>query len=134
MCILYPDLFDDLGTEEEGEAQKEAQRAGVSPRWEETMESSSLGDVAATLPLAKALGVIVSPHLHGGVTHVLCNLRRHKILKWSSVHPLTIYSDPEYGSILNERLISLEETAALRGGEHDVYLISPDWLEQTWNE
>ena len=130
LCILYPDLFDDLGFEEQEDADKEAQKASVSPRWEETMASKSLGKVNAALPLAKALGAIVTPHLHSGVTHVLCDLKRHKTLKWSSMQPLSIYSDRESGLRLNERLTSLEESAAIhRTGDRSVLLVSPEWLE-----
>jgi len=138
MCILYPDLFNDLGLEEEDEADKEALSTGSSLRWKDSMEKKSLGKVAATLPLAKALGALVSPNLHSGVTHILCDLKRHKMLKWSSMHPLSIFSDTESGSRLHERLISLEESAALdrasKREESHVLLVSPDWLEEKWNE
>ena len=47
------------------------------------------------------------------------------------MHPLTIYSDIESGKLLNERLISLEESAAIsRSGERSVMLVSPEWLEE----
>lgn len=136
VCILYPDLFNDLGLEEKEDADKEALRSGVSPRWKDAVDGSkSLGQVTATLPLAKALGAIVTPHLHIGVTHVLCDLKRHKMLKWSSMHPLSIYSNAQSGSHLHERLISLEESAALDGdSDFSVLLVSPDWLEEKWNE
>jgi hypothetical protein len=131
-CILYPDLFDDLGYEDEVDANKEALDFNESPRWEDDiMVSKSLGYVAATLPLAKALGAIVTPHLHTGVTHILCDLARHKMLKWSSRHPLSIYTDSQSGSRLQERLISLEEISADWPG---VLLVSPTWLEDKWNE
>mmetsp|Transcript_12719 Transcript_12719/g.22300 ORF Transcript_12719/g.22300 Transcript_12719/m.22300 type:complete len:877 (-) Transcript_12719:136-2766(-) len=137
LCILYPDLFADLGLEEEEEADNGVLSVDETLRWKDAMESKSLGKVAASLPLAKALGAIVTPHLHSGVTHVLCDLKRHKMLKWSSMHPLTIFSDAESGSRLHERLISLEESAALdRASDSDksVLLVSPDWLEERWNE
>lgn len=130
--ILYPDLFDDLGYEDEVDAKKEVIDFKESPRWEDDiMNSKRLGYVAATLPLAKALGAIVTPHLHSGVTHILCDLVRHKMLKWSSRHHLSIYSNPQSGSRLHERLISLEEISADWPG---VLLVSPTWLEDKWNE
>ena len=108
---------------------------GESPRWKDAMESKRLEEVAAVLPLAKALGAIITHHLHGGVTHVLCDLKRHKMLKWSSIRPLSVFADAESGSRLHERLISLEESATL-GGDIDkaVFLVSPDWMEEKWNE
>jgi hypothetical protein len=132
MCILYPDLFADLGFEEKGDANKEALDFSESPRWKDVMESKSLGKVAATLPLAIALGAIVTPHLHSGVTHILCDLNRRCILKWSSMHPVSIYSDAKSGSRLHERLISLEEMSAPDWS--GVLLVSPIWLEEKWNE
>ncbi|KAL7541228.1 hypothetical protein ACHAXR_012211 [Thalassiosira sp. AJA248-18] len=135
MCILYPDLFADFGFEEEEDADKEARAVSESPRWKDVMESKSLRKVAAALPLAKALGAVVTPYLHSGVTHILCDLKRHKMLKWSSMHPLTVFSDAESGSKIHERLISLEESAALNGASHEnVLLVSPDWLEEKWNK
>jgi len=135
LFILYPDLFDDLGFEEQEDVDKESSRVVVSPRWQETMASKKLGKVNAALPLAKALGAIVTPHLHSGVSHVLCDLRKHKTIKWSSMHPLTIYSDIESGKLLNERLDSLEESAAIsRSGGRSVMLVSPEWLEEQIGE
>ncbi|KAL7548623.1 hypothetical protein ACHAWF_011897 [Thalassiosira exigua] len=134
MCIMYPDLFENLGLEEELEAMKETQKA-ISTRWKGMMEGKSLGKVAAALPLAKALGTFVTPHLHSGVTHILCDLKRDgaKPLKWSSRLPLTIFSDTASGSRLHERLTSLEESAALNGASYEgVLLVSPEWLEKKW--
>ncbi len=131
MCILYPDLFKDLGFEEQEDARKEALESSESPRWKDVMASKSLGNLAAGLPLAKALGAIVTPHLHNGVSHVLCDLNR-QLLKWSSMHPISIYSDAKSGSRLHERLITLEE---ISGPEWPgVFLVSPNWLEEQWNK
>ena len=134
LCILYPDLFEDLGFEEKEDADKETKIPSISPRWEESMASKVLGKVNAVLPLAKALGAIVTPHLHSGVTHILCDLTRHKILKWSSMHPLAVYSDTKSGLQLTDRLNSLEESAVIgQIGKRSVFLVSPEWLkEQTW--
>ena len=135
ICNLYPDLFDDFGLEEEDDANKEERSISKSPRWKETLKRKNLGDVAATLPLAKALGIIVTPHLHSGVTHVLCDLKRHKSLKWSTMLPHSVYYDEEAGSHLHERLTSLEESASLSGvTREDILLVSPDWLDEKWNE
>lgn len=131
ICILYPDMFKDLGFEEQEDASKEALKFTESPRWKDVIESKSLGKLAASLPLAKALGAIVTPHLHSGVSHVLCDLNRRQ-LKWSSMHPISIYSDAESGSRLHERLITLEEI--LGPDWPGVFLVSPVWLEETWNK
>ncbi len=136
MCILYPDLFADLGLEEEEMVNKGSPSTGPSPCWNDVAESRRSGNVAAALPLARALGAVVTPHLHGGVTHVLCDLRRHKALKWSSLRPPSVFSDADSGARLHERLVSLEKSASLgrRASDGSVYLVSPDWLEEKWNE
>jgi len=131
--VLYPDLFEDLGFEEQEHVEKDLLSEPM--RWQDVMESKSLGDLSATLPLAKALGAIVTPHLHSGVTHVLCDLKRHKMLKWTSMLPINVYSDAESGLRLHERLNSLEESAALESAiERSVLLVTPDWLEEQWDK
>ncbi len=129
--IMYPDLFATVGLERQDDANIESSSVTESPRWKQVMESKSLGRVAATVPLAKAMGAIITPHLHNGVTHILCDLKRYKELIWSSLNPPSIFSDEESGSRLHERLISLEESAAV-DCDKDVILVSPDWLEDKW--
>jgi hypothetical protein len=129
--ILYPDLFATVGYEEQDDADRESLDVAESPRWKQVMESKSLGRVAATLPLAKALGAIVTPHLHSGVTHILCDLKRHKMTKWSSMNPLSIFADVESGSRLHERLISLEDSTD-EDCVNEVMLVSADWLDEKW--
>lgn len=131
LVIMYPDLFATLGLERQDDANVESSSVTESPRWKQVMESKSLGRVAATVPLAKAMGAIITPHLHNGVTHILCDLKRYKELIWSSLNPPSIFSDEESGSRLHERLISLEESAAV-DCDKDVMLVSPDWLEDKW--
>ena len=135
LCILYPDLFVDPGREVEDDKNKVAISANESPRWKEVMMSKTLGSVASVLPLAKALGAIVTPHLHSGVTHVLCDLKRHTKLTWKSRGSCDIFTDKKSGLQLHERLVSLEESAVLEGNvDKHVLLVSPDWLEGIWND
>ena len=131
VVIMYPDLFATLGLEREDNANIEAASVSESPRWKQMMESKSLGRVAATLPLAKAMGAIITPHLHNGVTHILCDLKRHTMLSWSSMNPLSTFFDSESASRLHERLISIEDSAAV-DCVIDVMLVSPAWLEEKW--
>ncbi len=132
VVVMYPDLFATLGLEREDDANIEAASNTESPRWKQhLMESKSLGRVAATLPLAKAMGVIITPHLHNGVTHILCDLKRHKMLSWSSLNPLSVFSDSESGSRIRERLISVQDSTA-ENCIIDVMLVSPAWLEEKW--
>lgn len=132
LCTLYPDLFEDLGFEEETDANKEAGTDNESIRWEDASEIKN-GAVAASLPLATAMGAIVTPHLHNGVTHVLCELKRHKSLEWTATLPRSIFADPKCATRIHERLISLEDSAGLkRQQRRTVLLVSPAWMDEKW--
>ncbi len=131
VVIMYPDLFATPGLEREDDANIEASSDTESPRWKHMMESKSLGRVAAALPLAKAMGAVITPHLHNGVTHILCDLKWQTMLSWSSMTPLSVFSDSESGSRLHKRLISLEDSTA-DDCVMDVMLVSPAWLEEKW--
>ncbi len=134
LCTLYPDLFEDLGFEEEADAKREAGTDDESIRWEDAAEIKN-GAVSASLPLATAMGAIATPHLHNGVTHVLCDLKRHKSLEWTATLPRAIFSDPESAARLHERLISLEDSAGLkRQRRRTVLLVSPAWIDEKWTE
>jgi len=134
LCTLFPDLFVDLGFEEETDAKREEGSSNESIRWEDASEIKN-GAVAASLPLATAMGAIVTPHLHSGVTHVLCELKRHKSLEWAATLPRSIFVDPECGARLHERLISLEDLACLkRQQRRNVLLVSPAWMDEKWAE
>ena len=134
LCTLYPDLFLELGFEEESDVKREEGKDDEAIRWEDAAEIKN-GAVAAALPLATAMGAIVTPHLHNGVTHVLCELKRHKSLAWSATLPRSIFSDPEYGARLHERLISLEDSACMKRQQRKtVLLVSPEWMDEKWSE
>ena len=122
----------ELGFEEEADVKREEGKDGEAIRWEDAAEIKN-GAVAASLPLATAMGAIVTPHLHSGVTHVLCELKRHTVIEWKATLPRSIFSDPEYGARLHERLISLEDSAGLkRQRRRTVLLVSPAWMDEKW--
>mmetsp|Transcript_7253 Transcript_7253/g.11900 ORF Transcript_7253/g.11900 Transcript_7253/m.11900 type:complete len:1401 (+) Transcript_7253:1066-5268(+) len=134
LCTLYPDLFDDPGFEEEVDAKREDGTDNESIRWEDASEIKN-GAVAASLPLATAMGAIVTPHLHNSVTHVLCELKRHKSLEWTATLPRSIFTDPECAARIHERLISLEDSAGLKRQRREpVLLVSPAWMDEKWVE
>lgn len=135
LTIIYPDLFVKLGLEDEERVKMEDVNETQSRRWDEVPQSKKLGPIAASLPLAKVMGAIVTPHLHSGVTHVLCEMKRNKSLAWSSTLPRNVFTDPTAGSRLRERLLSLEESATFDRRSHKgVLLVTPEWLEEKWGE
>ena len=115
LTVVYPDVFVDLGFEEEADTVNEG-NSGDSERWENSLVGGKhLGSTFAVLPLLQVMGAVVTTHLHNGVTHILCELRSKKILRWTSTLPRSVFADPKCGSLLHERLLSLEESAALSG-------------------
>jgi hypothetical protein len=135
MTVVYPDVFCDVGFEEEKYANIQ-ERSGGEARWvNDIVPGKQQGGIFAVLPLLEVMGAVVSTHLHSGVTHILCEMKsKKKILKWTSTLPRSVFANPEAGSLLHERLLSLEESAALSTRKWgDVMLVSPEWVEETWN-
>lgn len=135
LIVVYPDVFNNLGLEDEADAKNE-ESFSDGERWENNVSKGKhQGSIFAVLPLLQTMGAIVSSHLHNNVTHVLCEMKSKKVLQWTSTLPRSVYSDPEAGALLHERLTSLEESAVLSGNEwSDVMLVSPLWVEEKWKE
>ena len=132
--VVYLDVFINTGFEEEVDARNE-ELHGNTVRWDTNVATNKqYGSELAVLPLLQIMGAVVSAHLHDGVTHILCEMKSKQIMKWTSTLPRSIFANTETGSLLHERLLFLEESAALSGKKwRDVMLISPEWVEGTWN-
>mmetsp|Transcript_30773 Transcript_30773/g.61126 ORF Transcript_30773/g.61126 Transcript_30773/m.61126 type:complete len:842 (+) Transcript_30773:330-2855(+) len=125
LVILYPDVFSNFGSEEmENSKQSSNDRAG------DMIASRAMGEISSVLPLVKIMGAVVSSHLHIGVTHVLCELKRHKILEWVITLPRSVYSDERSGMLLHKRLMSLEEMTP--DDKKATVLVSPEWVREMW--
>ena len=123
LVVMYPDLFSDLGCEDANDLKLEGDH-----QWNNISASKAVGSISSVLPLARAMGAIVTSHLHSGVTHILCELKRHKILEWSATLSRAVYSNEESGIRLHDRLLSLEESGA------GILLVSPDWVNEKWHD
>jgi hypothetical protein len=142
--ILFPDIFlESFGLSIESEAiqqllsnEKSAQWSGVDPYlMDAEMESS--------ISLARAMGALVTPHLHDGVSHILCHLipgyeeKQFQISPnfgvddqddYIRAQPEAIFRFSRHALRLIDRLKCLRSTCFMK----QVTLISPSWVTSKW--
>ena len=71
--VLYPDVFQSgFGNFDREQATMESLAGKKCARSEQV--DDTCGSVLSALPLARAMGALISCHLHSGVTHILCDL------------------------------------------------------------
>ncbi len=122
--ILYPDIYPvgKYGFQKEENAWNESQKEQQTNACHE----SAMGEVASVLPLAKAMGAKVTPHLHQGVTHILCDIVCDKF-NWHPSISTNTFHDLKRGSSLHQRLTEMNSDSSI-----DVLLISPSWIRSKW--
>lgn len=126
-AILYPDIFDDLGLSRLSDA-IEATDDTQSPRWDDVPQEHAIGEIAASLLLARAIGSKVSPHFHNNVTHVLCDLINTEFVIWNPSISISAFRDVERGKLIHQRLLLLNDVEDV-----EIVLISPEWLHRQWS-
>lgn len=131
ISVVYPDVFRDVGFEDDMK-----KIFSDEERWENDVDKENQQSVIfAVLPLLQTMGAVITAHLHSNVTHILCEMKSKKILKWTSTVPRSVFTNPKTGALIHERLASLEESVVLSGKKRkDVMLVSPEWVEEKWNE
>jgi len=104
MVVLYPDVFSDYGFSRETEATEEILSGAESSRWANVLPNSD--EIMSALLLAKAMGGLVTPHLHSGVSLILCLLKpgMDEITYEESVTSSDVFQDPERGQRLLHHL------------------------------
>ncbi len=122
--LLYPDIFPDnkFGFSK----MKDAWEEDVSPRWGDVQPDCAQNEISSALLLAKAMGAQASPHLHDGITHILCDLKV-ETLKWSSGISINAFQNTKRGQHIHQRLLQMEESNPLH-----ITLVSPDWVQSQW--
>jgi hypothetical protein len=135
VVILYPDVFGfDLGllSESEKTIARSAENRAVDARWKRADSTLQSNGIASVLPLARVMGALVTPYLHVGVTHVLCELGQGTdFVAWTTTTEPSCFRDPTRGQQLLNRLAKLDED---RAGSHAVSLVSVKWIREMWNE
>jgi len=134
--VVYPDIFGcDLGFEHEDKATIEANSGMRSKRWNLVSQSDELGMISSTLPLTRVMGAQVTPHLHDGVTHVLCNLRERDKLDWKPSISIKAFSNTDSGMLIHKRLLSFQENNTRDDIEkRTIILVTPRWIKTKWDE
>jgi ATP-dependent DNA ligase len=121
--VIYPDVFNsDFGVRDSRIDLDEVKSGEVQNRWK--LVAADSGPVASCLPLARAMGAQVTPHLHDGVTHVLCELAKDRVL-WNECDG-NWFAHVERGREICARL------GAMHKGQSKVVFVSPDWVRRHW--
>ena len=128
-CVFYPDFFDTPGLEDEAEVKKALLKDSTRRRWD---GADDLCEIASSVPLVRAMGAFVSCHLHNGVTHILCELKGRKCLRWSERVNQKVFMDAYRGEMILERVLSIAETASMMKIPFQILLVTPDWVEDQW--
>jgi len=129
-CVFYPDFFDTLGLEDESEVKRTLLKDSTRRRWDSVDDSC---EIASSVPLVRAMGALVSCHLHNGITHILCELKGRKCLRWSPrIAPQKVFVDPVRGAMIQERVLSIADTASMMKTPFQILLVTPDWVEEQW--
>lgn len=126
--VLYPDIFvGGFGISDEEEAIKEVLCGSKSERWEHGVDES-FDQILSSLPLSRAMGALVTPHLHSGVTHIVCGLKdSHQILVYNDNLAGDVFKDPTRGGGLIEHLTTIR-------AKTEPVLVSPEWIRTLWEE
>lgn len=125
IIVVYPDLFDlDFGERGCSSALEHVKSGQVQERWQKV--SSKTCVVASCIPLARAMGAQVTPHLHNGVTHVLCELKQD-LLRWRDFDA-QLFQHPTQANRIKTRLSGMHK------GPCDVTFVSPGWVRSQWEE
>jgi hypothetical protein len=120
--VVYPHLFlNGFGFCGEKDALDEVLSCTRSKRWDNIVLYSD--EIASTLPLLSMMGGMVTPHLHCGVTHVLCLLKTDVECKYEDAEYLDVFVYKEDGRRLLEYLEQ-------QSRQHDVKFISPNWIRK----
>ena len=132
--VLYPDLFgDDFGMKLADGARDQI---SFEQRWKAVSSRNEMGAVASSLPLARAMGAQLTPHLCREVTHVLVEMQCNSMMKWRRGLSVSVFKNEEIGRALHRRLCELDDEDMLyqRYQDIDVVLVSPRWIRRLWSE
>lgn len=128
--IIYPDVFDDdFGLRRNEDALQETISGVPSTRWNDVKSEVQRGPLASTIPLANTMGAQVTPHLHDGVTHIICNLRDCDRVEWSPQAFLPEnFENHEHAVKVHRRLQDLHQNSI--NGTGPVAFVNPSWIRK----
>lgn len=132
--VMYPDVFQNgFGLTSERETIRSVMAGKKSERWQKLMsDPCACDELLSVLLLARGMGALETPHLHTGVTHVLCHLRGLDELyfpvDFDRKLPSAVFQNEHRGNLLLERL----ETTIPKN--RIVKLVSPSWVINKWEQ
>jgi hypothetical protein len=133
--ILYPDVFgSDLGllSKSGTTIARSAENGADDARWKRADSMLQSNGISSVLPLARVMGAFVTPHLHTGVTHVLCELEEGTdFVVWTTTTEVSCFRDPARGQQLLNRLVKIDRGST---GSNAVALVSVKWMREMWTE
>ena len=126
--VIYPDIFrSGFGSNNEDEYINEVRSGRKSERWQDLLDESC-DSILASLPLARAMGALVTPHLHKGVSHILCDMKGgDDYIVYDTNSSVDFCRDIRRYEILLGRI----ESIGLRG---PLNFVSPDWIRSKWTD
>jgi hypothetical protein len=124
-AVVYADLhLNGFEVVAEGEVIKE-----VSAGMDVARSLNTCDRIQSCLPLLRAMGGLVTPHLHSGVTHILCDL----IDDVHTINAVDIvaetFRDPARGGVVLAHL--RQATGESEEGKQTLF-ISPMWVRLKW--
>jgi len=118
-----------MGFIDHKDAEQEIHAGPTYIRWRNIEPDLQYSSISAALPLARAMGAQVTPHLHDGVTHVLCDLKNHDHLTWSDDLYPGVFPEKEAHARLKE-IRNVEQSKGKNS--KDIMLVTPRWLNSKW--
>jgi hypothetical protein len=119
---IYPDVFSSFGFSSEKDAADEILAGVKSARWNNVDVNSEA--IISVVPLVSVMGGLITPHLHSGVTHIICPLKEDTELSYEEgVASLDIFACQERGQYL---LDYLHGESLFQ--KNTIKLISADWV------
>eukprot|EP00535_Pseudo-nitzschia_heimii_P005514 CAMPEP_0197185110 /NCGR_PEP_ID=MMETSP1423-20130617/11181_1 /TAXON_ID=476441 /ORGANISM="Pseudo-nitzschia heimii, Strain UNC1101" /LENGTH=1333 /DNA_ID=CAMNT_0042636077 /DNA_START=94 /DNA_END=4092 /DNA_ORIENTATION=+ len=118
--VVYPDVFSSgFGFSSERDSSDESTSDTTSPRWNHV--ESNADEITSILPLISSMGGLITPHLHSGVTHVVCLLKCNIAMPIEAAKSLDLFVSKERGRLLIDCLDNRFPQ------KKEVTLISPNW-------
>lgn len=119
---IYPDVFSSFGFSSEKDAADEIVTGVKSARWNNVDANSEA--IMSVVPLVSVMGGLITPHLHSGVTHIICPLKEGTELSYEEgVTSLHIFACQERGQYLLDYL-----NGELLFEKSTIKLVSTDWV------
>jgi hypothetical protein len=124
--VLYPDIFSSgFGFSAEKDATAEATSGSRSARWEHV--ETYFDEITSALPLVSFMGGLISPHLHSGVTHIICLLKADTEISIEDAKSSEIFVSNERGRCLMDYL------GRQFPKSNKFTLVSPNWIRNKLN-